>query len=61
MQPQICGGEEEPVDWRKESQKKKKKKKKNCKTFLLCAISQRHVIQLHVVKHKGMLSHQQRI
>jgi hypothetical protein len=58
MQPQICGGEEEPVDWRKESQKKKKK---NYKTFLLCAIRQRHVIQLHIVKHKGMLSHQQRI
>jgi hypothetical protein len=35
MQPQICGGEEEAVDWRKESQKKKKKK---CKTFLLYAI-----------------------
>jgi hypothetical protein len=34
MQPQICGGEEEAVDWRKESQKKKKK----CKTFLLRAI-----------------------
>jgi hypothetical protein len=58
MQPQICGGEEEAVDWRKESHKKKKK---NCKTFLLCAIHQRHVIQLHIVKHKGMLSHQQRI